>query len=181
MDELGARAHHCGFPDAVYRKALDGSWLCRHDRAMFDDLSLDRDGLPDELSREISRILAAVTPDLVLTCAAVGDHVDHRLTRAAVLSAVSGTEMRTLLWEDLPCAINRPPATMMPPLTRTIPPQAWQRKWRAIGRYATQVRMLWPAGVDWTAELLAHAKIRGDGDPAELTFPPDSQTTARSH
>lgn len=171
MGELGARVHHCEFLDAIYRRAPDGSWLCGHDRAMFDDLPLDRDGLLDELSREISHILAAVVPDLVLTCSAVGDHVDHRLTRAAVLDAVSGTEMRTLLWEDLPYAINRPPSTTTPPLTRTTPPEAWQRKWRAIARYTTQVRMLWPANADWAAELLAHAEIRGDGTPTELMFP----------
>ncbi len=171
MDELGAHVHHCGFLDAIYRRAPDGPWLCRHDRAMFDDLPLDRDGLLDELSREISRILDAVVPDLVLTCAAVGDHVDHRLTKAAVLNAVSGTETRVLLWEDLPYAINHPPVTTTPPLTRTTPPEAWQRKWRAIARYTTQIRMLWPADADWAAELFAHAKTRGHGDPAEPMFP----------
>lgn len=174
MNELGARAEHCGFLDAVYRRAPDGSWLCGHDRAMFDDLPLSRDALLDELSRDINRILAIAAPDLVLTCAAVGDHIDHRLIKAAVRNAVSGTEMQTLLWEDLPYAINRPPATTTPPPTRTTPPEAWQRKWRAIACYTTQVRMLWPTDADWAAELLTHAKTRGDGTPAELMFPTNS-------
>lgn len=178
IDELGARAHHCGFLDAVYRRTPDGSWLCGHDRAMFDDLPLAQDGLLDELSREVKRILATVTPDLVLTCAGVGDHVDHRLTRAAVLNAISATGIRSLLWEDLPYAINRPPATAAPPLTRTTPPEAWQRKWRAIAQYTTQIRMLWPADTDWAAELFAHAKTRGYGDPAEPMFPTNSHTTS---
>ncbi|MGH3849169.1 MAG: PIG-L family deacetylase, partial [Pseudonocardiaceae bacterium] len=80
MDELGARAYHRGFLDAVYRRAPDGQWLCEHDRAMFDCLPLDRDGLLSRLSYEVRNILAAAEPDLVLTCAAVGDHIDHRLT-----------------------------------------------------------------------------------------------------
>lgn len=140
---------------------------------MFDDLPLDRDALLDELSRDISRILAVAAPDLVLTCSAAGDHIDHRLTKAAVLDAVSGTEIQTLLWEDLPYAINRPPATPPPP-TRTTSPEAWQRKWRAIACYTTRVRMLWPADADWASELFTHAKARGDGTPAELMFPTNS-------
>ncbi|MGH3906556.1 MAG: PIG-L deacetylase family protein [Pseudonocardiaceae bacterium] len=172
MDELGARPQHCGFLDAIYRRAPDGSWLCGHDRAMFDDLPLDQNGLLGELSGEIGRILAAVAPDLVLTCAAMGNHIDHRLTRAAALDAVSGTEVRILLWEDIPYAINHSPITTRPSLTRTTPPGAWERKWRAIARYTSQVRMLWSADADWIAELFTHATIRGDGRPAELFIPP---------
>jgi hypothetical protein len=108
-----------------------------------------------------------------VTCAAVGGHVDHRLTRAAVRNAVSATMTRTLLWEDLPYAINRPPATTTPPLIWTTSPEAWQRKWRAIACYPTQVRMLWPADTDWAGELFTHAKTRGDGTPTELMFPTD--------
>jgi LmbE family N-acetylglucosaminyl deacetylase len=180
MNELGVRAAHYGFLDAVYRKAPDGSWLCGHDRAMFDDLPLGRDALLDELSREVNRILAAVVPDLVLTCSAVGDHIDHRLTKAAVLGAVCGTQVQTLLWEDLPYAIDRPLATMTPPLPRTSPPEAWQRKWSAIACYTTQVRMLWPADANWAAELFTHAKVRGHGTPAELMFLTNSCAGSRS-
>lgn len=171
MDELSARAHHCGFLDAIYRRAPDDRWLCGHGTAMFDDLPLDRDDLLGEVSREVRCILAAVDPDLVITCAAVGNHVDHRLTRAAVLDAVLGAKVPILFWEDLPYAIGRPTTAALP-LIRTTPPEAWDRKWRSIACYTTQVRMLWPADIDWAAELLAHAKIRGDGRPAELLFPP---------
>ncbi|MGH3829146.1 MAG: PIG-L deacetylase family protein [Pseudonocardiaceae bacterium] len=169
MDELGARAHHCGFLDAVYRRAPDGRWLCEHDRAMFDDLPLGPGGLLREVTREVRRILDAVEPDLVLTCAAVGHHIDHRLTRAAVLDVV--TAVPILLWEDLPYAIGRPP-TAATPLTPTAPPEAWERKWRAVACYPTQIRMLWPADIDWAAELLTHGRIRGGGRPVELIFPP---------
>lgn len=171
MGQLGAHSHHGGFLDAIYRRAPDGHWLCDHDLAMFNDLPLDQGGLLGELSREVRRLLAAVHPDLVLTCAAVGNHIDHRLARAAVLDAAMGTKIPILLWEDLPYAIGRTPTTA-PALIRTTPRDAWERKWRAIARYATQLRMLWPAGVNWTAELLAHAEIRGDGRPAELLFSP---------
>ncbi|MGH3907128.1 MAG: PIG-L deacetylase family protein [Pseudonocardiaceae bacterium] len=169
MDQLGVRAHHCGFLDAIYRRAPDGRWLCEQDRAMFDDLLLDPAGLLSEVTHEVRRILDAVRPDLVLTCAAVGDHIDHRLTRAAVLVATATVPL--LLWEDLPYAIGRP-STTATPLTPTASPEAWERKWSAVACYTTQIRMLWPANSDWAAELLAHAEIRGGGRRAELTFPP---------
>ncbi|MGH3855222.1 MAG: PIG-L deacetylase family protein [Pseudonocardiaceae bacterium] len=168
MDQLGARAHHCGFLDAIYRHTPDGAWLCGHDRAMFDDLPPGPNGLLSEVSIEVRRILAAIDPDLVLTCAAVGDHIDHRLTRAAVLD--SGTTVPILLWEDLPYAIGRPPPAS-PPLTPITSREAWERKWRAVACYPTQIRMLWPPDIDGATELLTHALARGDGRPAELMFP----------
>ncbi|MGH3717705.1 MAG: PIG-L deacetylase family protein [Pseudonocardiaceae bacterium] len=169
MDQLGARAHYCGFLDFIYRRAPDGRPLCGHDQAMFDDLPLEWDGLLGEVSREVGRVVAALAPDLVLTCAAVGDHIDHRLTRAAVLDAV--TTVPILLWEDLPYGIGRPPLAP-PPRAPTTSREAWERKWRAIACYPTQIRMLWPAGTDWTAELRTHAQTRGNGRPAELMVSP---------
>lgn len=173
MRELGAYARHGEFPDAIYRREPHGSWLCGHELAMFDDLPLEAGGLLTEVTREVRAILGVINPDLVLTCAAVGDHIDHRLTNAAVLDAATGTEIPILLWEDLPYAVGHPPSTT-PPMTRPITAQAWERKWRAIACYPTQVRMLWPADVDWTAQLLAHAQNRGHGPPTELLLPPSS-------
>lgn len=170
MHELGAHAHHHEFLDAIYRRAPDGQWLCRHHHAMFDAQPLDQD-LLDEVSGEVRRVLHTVDPDLILTCAAIGDHIDHRLTTAAVLRAVSNITTPILLWEDLPYAIGRPPTTA-PHLTRPAPPEAWTRKRRAITCYTTQLRMLWPTDTDWNTQLLAHAETRGGGDPAELLFPP---------
>jgi LmbE family N-acetylglucosaminyl deacetylase len=163
MNELGARPHHCEFLDAIYRRTSDGEWLCHHDQAMFDDLPLDQDGLLGEVSHQVRRFLTTLNPDLVLTCAAIGDHIDHRLTRAAVLNAAIGTSVPILLWEDLPYAIGRPP-TAAPSLTLTTPPPAaWERKWRAIACYTSQIRMLWPAEIDWATQLRTHATIRGGG------------------
>jgi LmbE family N-acetylglucosaminyl deacetylase len=170
MHELGAHAHHGEFLDAVYRRAPDGQWLCQHDQAMFDAQPLDED-LLDDLSSEVRHALHTVDPDLVLTCAAVGDHIDHRLTRAAVLHAATSTTTPILLWEDLPYAIGDPPVTTPHP-TRPITAEAWKQKRRGIARYTTQVRMLWPTNTDWAAQLVAHAHTRGHGCPAELLFPP---------
>lgn len=170
MEKLGVRAHRYGFLDAVYRRGPDDGWLCRHERAMFDDQPLDQDSLLAEITRVVDRVLTSVTPDLVLTCAAVGGHVDHRLTRTAVRQVVRRAQVPMLLWEDLPYGVATPAIAQKWPLAHPAPPDAWPRKWRAIGCYRTQVHMLWPEGTDWVSELLTHAKLRGHGHPAELFF-----------
>lgn len=171
MEELGVRAHRSGFLDAVYRRGSDDGWLCRHERAMFDDQPLDRDNLLAEIIRDVSSVLASVSPDLVLTCAAVGGHVDHRLTRTAVSQVVRRARVPMLLWEDLPYGVAAPAIAQEWPLAHPAPPDAWTRKWRAIGCYRTQVHMLWPEETDWMLELLTHAKLRGHGHPAEQFSP----------
>ncbi len=93
---------------------------------------------------------------------------------------MAATTVPILLWEDLPYAIGRPPTTETP-LTPTVSPEAWERKWRAVACYTTQIRMLWPANVDWAAQLLAHAEIRGGWYPAEPTFPPASPASGPLH
>lgn len=163
---LGAHVHHREFLDAIYRRTSDGQWLCQHRQAMFDAQALER-GLLDKVSGEVRHVLYTVGPDLVLTCAAIGNHIDHRLTRAAVLHASTGTETTIFLWEDLPYAIGSP-CRAVPHLTQPATAAAWERKWRAISCYSTQVRMLWPKETDWVAQLLAHAHTRGGGYPAEL-------------
>ncbi|MGH3717718.1 MAG: hypothetical protein ACRDRI_02560 [Pseudonocardiaceae bacterium] len=35
----------------------------------------------------------------------------------------------------------------------TISRGAWERKWRAIACYPTQIRMRWPADTGWAVEL----------------------------
>ena len=168
MDELGgARPHHLGYLDAIFRRAADGDWLCRHERAMFDDLGLDH-LLRDALAGEVRRLTASLVPDLVLTCAAIGGHIDHLVTRAAVQDATTDVELPILLWEDLPYAVQRGVPFGQRRWPRVASAEPWARKWRAVSRYESQVQMLWEADADWRAELLAHAVDRGGGRPAEM-------------
>ncbi|MGH3426364.1 MAG: PIG-L deacetylase family protein, partial [Mycobacteriales bacterium] len=171
MNELGAHPLYREFLDAIYRHVPNDSWLCDHNRAIPDNLPPDRSILLGKVTHEVRNVLTTVNPDLVLTCAAVGNHIDHKLTRAAVLHAATRTEASILLWEDLPYAVGRPSETTQHS-TRPITAEAWERKWRAISCYATQVRILWPAGTDWPDQLLTHAHARGGRCPAEALFSP---------
>ncbi|MGH3835983.1 MAG: PIG-L deacetylase family protein [Pseudonocardiaceae bacterium] len=166
MNELGgAHPHHLEFLDAVFRRTVDGGWLCRHHRAMFDEQRIDP-RLHAALTDEVRRLLSNLAPELVLTCAAIGGHVDHLLTRAAVRTVATEADLPMLLWEDLPYGVGRPAPLGEPYQPRQASTESWARKWRAVARYESQVRMLWPGG-GWKSELLTHAVDRGNGEPAE--------------
>jgi LmbE family N-acetylglucosaminyl deacetylase len=170
MSILGAITHHGELPDAVYRRRHDGSWLCDHDQAMFTAPSHDDDITP-AVRTSVEFLLESVAPDLVITCAAVGDHTDHLLTRAAVTAAADPAKTEILLWEDLPYAVTAgPPADDDLPIAIPVSPAEWSRKHEALARYASQTRMLWPDQADWAQVLKAHALSRGGGLLAEVLW-----------
>lgn len=170
---LGVTAHHHGFLDAIYRRSPVGGWLCHDARSVFGELPVEPE-LRRELTAAVARLLSAHQPALVLTCAAIGGHVDHRLTREAVEAAASRTRTRLLLWEDLPHVMRRPDETVHGrPKPHHPTSTAWDRKWAAIPCYRSQLPMLWRDGRDWRSELAAYAVNRGGGfRPAEMLWEP---------
>jgi len=170
MGVLGARGHHADLLDAVYRRRLDGGWLCDHDRAMFDGMSAAED-IMAAVSASVERFRALVAPDLILTCAAVGGHTDHLLVRTAVMAIALRTETEAFLWEDLPYAFGTTlPPDIGPALRVPAAPNDWARKQKAIACYSSQTQMLWPGQSDWPHALRAHALDRGEGQLAEVLW-----------
>lgn len=172
MAVLGAVHHHGGFVDAVFRMRGDGSWLCQHERGMFDHAAPTEHGLASELAGYIDDLCTATSPDALVTCAGIGGHLDHLLARYAVLSTARQRGVSTWLWEDLPYALD--PAEFHPARLGVAAPHkahaaSWEGKWEAIARYPSQVRMLWGA-TDWKGLLRDHAISRGDGQPVEILW-----------
>lgn len=172
MSVIGALAHHRELPDAVYRRRRDGTWLCDNDQAMFGEPSPDDDIAPT-VRAFVGSLLDSVTPDLVLTCAAIGGHIDHVLTRRAVIALADPAIVEILLWEDLPYAIAAvPPADLGRPIVVPVSSAEWLRKCDAVARYESQTRMLWPGQDDWAQALEGHALSRGGGQLAEVLWDP---------
>lgn len=181
MCELGATPHHAGLPDAVYRRRPDGEWLCQHERGMFDEALPAEPRVLLEVEDAVQSLAQQLRPSLVLTCAAAGGHVDHRITKSSVLGVAGALDLRVLLWEDLPYAVGEVVATSgRSALTRFPRPQAWDAKWRAVARYSSQTRMLWPPELDWRAVLERHARHRGDDHRAELLWNPGPHDVSRT-
>jgi LmbE family N-acetylglucosaminyl deacetylase len=170
MRMLGARAHHAGLLEALYRRRRDGHWLCDHDWAMFDAMSPEED-IMAAVRACVERFRELVMPDLVITCAAIGGHTDHLLGRAAVTAVAEMTETRLLLWEDLPYAIGtRLSQDIGKPMRVPVSPVDWACKREAVARYASQTRMLWPDRGDWAKVLRDHALDRGAGQLVEVLW-----------
>jgi len=169
---LGARAHHAGLLDALYRRRRDGRWLCDHDWAMFDATSPE-EGIMAAVRASVERYRDLVMPDLIITCAAVGGHTDHLLSRTAVTAVAEMTETRLLLWEDLPYAIGtRLSQDIGKPIRQPVSSVDWACKREAAARYASQTRMLWPDRGDWAKALRDHALDRGAGQLVEVLWNP---------
>ena len=171
---LGAVAVHGPFLDVLYRRDRAGGWLIES-RDRLTGSTVDEPDLEREAAATIAALLRDRTPDLLLTCAAVGGHVDHLRTRDAVLAA--GTA--AWLWEDMPYAAvgmsapPLPPGTVSgPELARPVDPAAWTAKCAAVGCYRSQHSMVFPAGGDYRDTLRAHAEQRatdlGHDGPVEV-------------
>ncbi len=145
----------CGrFLDSIYRRNARGGWVIDDENPM-DHHADDEDELVADIATEISRMIGECSADRVVTCAAVGNHVDHRRTRDSVLTAVAKTGTPLLLWDDFPY-LTWPGVNVMPPLpahVRVSEPTAvavndadWAVKLRAVGAYASQIAMLESGG-----------------------------------
>ncbi|MEU5869286.1 PIG-L family deacetylase [Nonomuraea sp. NPDC047529] len=169
---VGASTCHLPFPDAVYRRREDGSWLCDGMRSMFDS-RLPEDGRlgPDLANAITEHCRGDAAPHVLVTCAGFGGHVDHRLTRRAVLAAARATGLPAMLWEDLPYMLgSRRRGIAGSAWPYAAAPAAWEHKWRAVEAYGSQLRLHWHDD-RWRTQLHEHAVDRGDGVAVELFWP----------
>jgi LmbE family N-acetylglucosaminyl deacetylase len=167
MATVGAAPVRLGVPDALYREDSAGN-------PRMSRVSLDSEA---ELIAHVARLMAdepAVRDaELVLAPLAIGNHIDHRVTRAAAQLLDRGTD--TILWyEDVPYVLY-PPELRQPiddshvdPRLCRLTPEQWRTKLRGIDCYASQLAIL--LGGDTTAlpkYLTMYAEGLGDGVPAE--------------
>lgn len=162
---LGTQAVHAEFLDEVYRRAADGEWLIGNDWRRSENTGGDEFGLRERLATYVHELLVSIIPEVVVTCAAVGRHVDHRRTRDAVLTAAAADGVPLRLWEDLPYAEWTPEYPPLPPWATLGPPgitaldeKVWALKLAAVNCYSSQHRMLWPESMEIVAELRRHAE-----------------------
>lgn len=170
---LDAAPVRLGVPDALYR--VDGAGEHRYPRD--EDMSRAGLGSEAELIGQVAKLMAeepAVRDaELILAPLAIGNHIDHRITRAAV--RLLDRDPNTILWyEDVPYVLY-PPELRQPideshvaPRPCRVTAQQWEAKLRGIACYASQVAIL--LGGDSAAlpkYLTMYATGLGDGVPAE--------------
>lgn len=153
---LGARAVHWDFLDAIYRRRGDG-WLIEQLGSHLDAATVFEPELTDEIAAALRALVRSLRPSAVWTCAAIGDHVDHRAVLAASRAAGAAEDVALHLWEDLPYAIGRPAPSIG--ATLVAQPADLASKLDAIACYGSQLRMLF-GEADWRMQLTEHARAR---------------------
>lgn len=157
LDCLQARPIHGTELDAIYRKNGDGGWLVDNGTWPTEHDTKSELELTDRIAATVAEVIATLRPELVLTCASIGGHIDHRHTCDAVRTATAATGTPLQLWTDMPYSQDQ--LRELPPevAARTgehghepffIGDDAWARKLRAIAAYKSQHSMLWPGATD---------------------------------
>lgn len=172
MSILGANQHYLPYLDAIYRRERDGGWLCQHRRQMFEISAAREQALVTDVSEGLAALAARIRPDLVMTCAGFGGHIDHAVVREATEHWATREHFQFLVWEDLPYMLGGKARIPLPgrPAPSKPPPEAWKRKWKAIRAYSSQISMLWPREQAWQDELVKHARAGGGGRATELLW-----------
>lgn len=168
---IGAHTIHLPFLDAIYRRH-GGDWLCQTPRAMFGAGLPDESQLVKDISESIAWHIEDLKPSAIWTCAAIGGHIDHQLTRLAVGEASRQCGYAPLLWEGVPYAFgSQPPAAPQFAVPAAVEASHIDLKIAAIAKYPSQLRMLFSDTEDWREAFLNHARQRQPLGSPELLWP----------
>lgn len=167
--EIGADPLHLPFLDAIYRRSR-GRWLCDRPGALFAATGPYEPQLWSDVGDRLAGLLDDLDPAVVLTCAAVGGHVDHRLVRSVTRAVCSARRTPLLLWEDLPYGLDSQPGGEPVSLGLALSSAHIERKLRAIAHYPSQLGVLGGGATPWPQRLIHHHRQREARGAAELLW-----------
>ena len=150
---LGARMRYWDLPDCIYRRLPDGSFLVNGEDDLWQPAHPDESGVIERMRAwmmegldEHSKIVSPMT---------LGNHVDHRLVRAAV----EGLNRSVWYYADFPYVLQHPealPSALQPEWSKQCSAisrdglHAWQG---AIAEYTSQISTFWKGLDAMRAEL----------------------------
>jgi LmbE family N-acetylglucosaminyl deacetylase len=110
--------------------------------------------------RALETLLDKLAPADVYTASGIGQHVDHLLTRDAVLAATERRSTTVYLWEDIPYAIwaSRDVPYLGTPQVVPLDQRDVDLKWCTVQMYASQQWMLWHREGDGQTALQRYAR-----------------------
>jgi hypothetical protein len=150
--------------------------VCGRPGALFSADPADELDVLTAIEAALLAVVIDLRPALVMTCAATGDHVDHRMVRLAVDRITRRGHLPVAHWDDIPYVIWRGSGAGTAVLPAAVGEQHLDAKLRAVAQYRSQLRLLW-RGADWSTAITQHATARLDrGEPAE-----GFELTARHH
>ncbi len=141
--QVAARARYYSLPDCIYRRLPDGSFLVNGEEDLWQTVHPQEASVLADLRAWIEQELAA--DDCLVCPMSLGNHVDHRLVRAAAESL--GCSL--YYYPDFPYVMQYPqalPAMLQPAWYKVCTPisdegvTAWQN---GIAAYRSQVSTFW--------------------------------------
>lgn len=181
VKRLGATERHGEFLDCIYRRE-GGRWLITPETHPYTVPVASEQELQSDIETTIEQLIEDIEPGLVVTCAAIGHHIDHVRTRNAASTAALRQRVPIRLWQDQPYAALYP---AFPPMSagsrineatvEPVPPAAWRTKLDAVSRYRSQLTALNHEGIGILDQLDRQGKSvaegrQGDDARAELTW-----------
>jgi LmbE family N-acetylglucosaminyl deacetylase len=164
---LGVTPRHGTHLDAIYRRDEQGGWLI--DGIEPVDYEGDEPALVADISATIGALIAEVRPDRMYSCAAMGNHVDHRRTRDAALDAAARDGVPLELWDDFPYVTWAPEIPALPagyalaePVAEALTPAGWEAWTTAVRRYESQLAMLEQDGTPLGQWYTEHCESQAD-------------------
>lgn len=183
LNHLGVAHRHGRFLDSIYRTLPDGRWLTDlaegQQQLVINEQSPDGNGdLISAIKDDIKSLVDEYDPTLILTCAAIGNHIDHEIARDAALFAAAEKEIPIRLWADLPYAAFRSSTVELPkgfhlgfPDCSSVTADVRTRKFQAVEYYASQLLMLNGPVNNLFDRLEEHArKVSPPGGYSETTW-----------
>ena len=147
-DLIGASCHHFDIPDCIYRRSIrTGVHLYPDEDGLWAPIHPDEGVLMDDTVQKLQKKLAPLLPDVRLVSPlALGDHVDHRLTRS--LAEQMGVPLH--YYADYPYVVrvgSLGRASGMKSRHFQISPQGMRAWQNAISAHESQISTFW-GGLD---------------------------------
>jgi LmbE family N-acetylglucosaminyl deacetylase len=163
--QIGAALVHWDLPDCIYRRLPDGSWLVNGE----DDLWKPVHPQEQPLMQRLCEWMAArVQPGDTLVCPlTLGNHVDHRLVRAAAEQAARQLGLGLWFYSDYPYVMRdtKGQAEKVGPGwekdCRSVSPEALAAWQDAVAGYASQISTFWGGLDEMKASLEAYWQSGG--------------------
>jgi LmbE family N-acetylglucosaminyl deacetylase len=161
---MGAIPYHFDLPDCIYRRGLDQvTHLYASEEGIFGPVHADEEGLVARLAADLQSRMPA---EAVVVCPlALGGHVDHRLTRAAV----EQIDCTVWYYADYPYVLRSKSdlAAMCQSgwrPTNFLVSEAGLEAWFAsVAAYASQLSTFWPDSAAMQAALRDYWQSSGCG------------------
>lgn len=174
---LGAVAIPLDFADCIYRRLDNGAWRCASEAALFSGIGSVEPGLEAAVAAALSDLAAAEGIDplgseapRILAPLGLGNHVDHRLVRAAAERALG---RGLAYYEDVPYALDPAAWAAFVPgnlvrFTLQVLGADVEAKIAAASHYMSQLSTFWPDEDAMAMELVV-AAAAGVPDGSRLT------------